>query len=135
MNANQAAKQIGTELGQSNPKGDARLAAALEKPMDSEAFDWNREGIVEQTAHGTRRYISPQLLRTVKIGETWSLDYAGARTGCRAEDCIVEFDGYCWEGCLRWKHASGRVFIYVPEQCCRLIYTLDRSTATAGGAK
>jgi len=35
MNPNEAAKQIGTELGQSNPMGDERLAAALEKPMDS----------------------------------------------------------------------------------------------------
>ena len=29
MTPNEAAKQIGTELGQSNPKGDARLAADL----------------------------------------------------------------------------------------------------------
>lgn len=32
MNPNEAAKQIGTELGQSNPKGDERLAAALAQP-------------------------------------------------------------------------------------------------------
>jgi len=32
MNPNEAAKRIGTELGQSNPRGDARLAEALAQP-------------------------------------------------------------------------------------------------------
>jgi len=32
MTPNEAAKQIGTELGQSNPKGDARLASDLAQP-------------------------------------------------------------------------------------------------------
>lgn len=34
MNPNEAAKRIGTELGQSNPKGDARLAVALAQPSE-----------------------------------------------------------------------------------------------------
>lgn len=35
MTPNEAARQIGTELGQSNPRGDARLAADLGKPSET----------------------------------------------------------------------------------------------------
>ncbi len=85
--------------------------------------------MTEETTYGTRRYICPHMLRSVKVGETWSLDYAGRCYPYDPSECLVEFDGFGMDGCWRWRHASGRVFIYTEEQCCRLIYTLDRSTA------
>lgn len=79
----------------------------------------------EVTTYGTREYISPELLRTVKIGETWSLDYTVRSFKYDPADHIVAFDGFGMDGCWRWKHeATGRVFIYTQEQCLRLIYKL-----------
>lgn len=88
----------------------------------------------EETSHGTRRYICPELLRTVKVGETWSLDYAARCVPFKPTDALVAFDGcstYPTCGiCYRWKRESdGRVFIYTEEQCCRLIYTLTPNAA------
>jgi hypothetical protein len=81
-------------------------------------------GNTEKTAFGLRRYISPELLRTVKVGETWSLDYAARCADFKPQDTLVEFDGFGLDGCWRWKRADGRVFIYTDEQCLRLIYVL-----------
>ena len=78
----------------------------------------------ETSKPATRRYISSELLRTVKVGETWSLDDAGRCDNPEPADGLVEFDGFGMDGCWRWKHTSGRVFLFTEEQCCRLIYVL-----------
>jgi hypothetical protein len=101
----------------------------------------------EETTYWTREYISDELLRTVKVGETWSLDYTVrsfkydpadhlvALDGFGLDGCwrwkydpadhLVAFDGFGFDGCWRWKHeATGRVFVYTKEQCLRLIYKL-----------
>ena len=62
----------------------------------------------------TRRFITRHQLRAIDIGDTWNLDNDPYVT--------VDFDGFCWDGCCRWRHSSGRVFIYTEEQCCRVIY-------------
>ena len=85
---------------------------------------------IEETAYGTREYISPELLLTVKVGETWSLDYTTRCFKYNPADHLVAFDGFHFDGehldrCWRWKHeATGRVFTYTEQQCCRLIYKL-----------
>lgn len=92
-------------------------------------------GTTEQTAFGLRRYISRDLLQTVKIGETWSLDYAARCADYNPVDSLVEFDGFGFDGrwldgCWRWKRVrDGRVFTYTQEQCCRLIYSLVPNAA------
>lgn len=80
--------------------------------------------MLEETTYGTRRYISPELLQTVKLGETWSLDYGARCYKFDPADTIVEFAGRTEQGWYRWKHSTGRVFTYTQEQCCRLIYVL-----------
>jgi len=68
MNPNEAAKQIGTELGQSNPRGDARLAAALAQP----------------TTQHTGGFV-------VKVGTVAELEYAiVVRPSDGAEICTAE---------------------------------------------
>lgn len=83
----------------------------------------------EKVEGGIRKYITPEQLATVKIGETYSLDrFNDPHTH------IVVYDGVDSNGYHRWvreaktwggktDHVPGRTFVYTTEQCCRLIYT------------
>lgn len=74
----------------------------------------------ELTVPGIRVYLDAERRATLKIGETFSLDRGGD-----PHTHVVAFDGFGMDGCYRWRReGDGRVFLYVAEQCDRLIYHL-----------
>jgi hypothetical protein len=68
----------------------------------------------------TRVYLHPDRIRTLKVGETFSLDHSG-----EPPTHIVAFDGRAPQGWMRWvRESDGRVFLYTDEQAILKIYHL-----------